>query len=723
MANENISNNRPILRTDYSETQDLIGIDEDAMRFAGLISSKNMKPPLTIGIFGNWGSGKTFFMNRISKYIHFIKSGEALAVKPLNQDKLCNIAQIKFNAWQYVESNLWASLVKVIFEGIEKCWPGDQSQEFYRIISQLETSIRVQEEKEIELERVTSELNQINEKKRALNEDKEKLELEIEKLNQKDPWTDNEYLFRGTQKQVSAEKFIEDDWRYDLRKFIRRFGLENTVRNPKELRDTLQGFYSIRKKIALIFTDLFSRVPNAIIAWSLVTYYFFFGVYRLMYPSAMTSKINAEPVFWERLLEKYVFSELSFLLMILFTVLLVAAQSIALPFVIKRFRRLYGSIREQLRQDTDEIKHFKQLAENNLSRVNTELIEVENQIGSFEKITNDLESAIDREGAYDRLAQYISQRAEGVGTNKHVGMLALMRQDFRKLSDMLVEESPAGNNNVDRIVLYIDDLDRCPADRVVNVLEAIHLLLAFPLFVVIVAVDVRWLSKSINKHFAEMLLMPELLDQNKNPQKMRYPSTTVSATTQDYLEKIFQVPYWLPLINHGACLNLIHGFLSPPKSVDNNLAFDIDKMTSDLKRKEVKCIERLSSVVVRTPRSLMRFMNVYLFLRAEIIRGKNSKLSYSESALILLLLALIHGVPIRAPHMLNHLNKLDENTSIKQHFENLDFTTGVGGSPEWERIKPTILGYVDETYIDLKAPILKKWVRRVRQFSFLDYHS
>ena len=49
---------------------------------------------------------------------------------------------------------------------------------------------------------------------------------------------------------------------------------------------------------------------------------------------------------------------------------------------------------------------------------------------------------------------------------------------------------------IERIILYIDDLDRCPPKRVVEVLEAVHLLLAFDLFVVVVAVDARWLERS-----------------------------------------------------------------------------------------------------------------------------------------------------------------------------------------------------------------------------------
>jgi hypothetical protein len=44
---------------------------------------------------------------------------------------------------------------------------------------------------------------------------------------------------------------------------------------------------------------------------------------------------------------------------------------------------------------------------------------------------------------------------------------------------------------LNRIVLFIDDLDRCDPDRVVKVLEAVYLLLAVKLFVVVVGVDAR----------------------------------------------------------------------------------------------------------------------------------------------------------------------------------------------------------------------------------------
>ena len=48
-------------------------------------------------------------------------------------------------------------------------------------------------------------------------------------------------------------------------------------------------------------------------------------------------------------------------------------------------------------------------------------------------------------------------------------------------------------------------LDRCKPSVVVNVLEAIHILLAFELFVVVVGVDVRWLKRALQEHSADSL--------------------------------------------------------------------------------------------------------------------------------------------------------------------------------------------------------------------------
>jgi hypothetical protein len=108
---------------------------------------------------------------------------------------------------------------------------------------------------------------------------------------------------------------------------------------------------------------------------------------------------------------------------------------------------------------------------------------------------------------------------------------------------------------VDRIVLYIDDLDRCPPDRVVEVLRAIQLLLAFPLFVVVVGVDARWVKRALNVRYKDQLR--PLRDGGWD-----------GATPQDYIEKIFQIPFWLEPMSPTSTRRYLGGLLSvAPRTV------------------------------------------------------------------------------------------------------------------------------------------------------------
>jgi len=56
-----------------------------------------------------------------------------------------------------------------------------------------------------------------------------------------------------------------------------------------------------------------------------------------------------------------------------------------------------------------------------------------------------------------------------------------------------------------RIVLYIDDLDRCRADRVVEVLQAINLLSTTGLFVVVAAIEPGWVLQALAAQHARQI--------------------------------------------------------------------------------------------------------------------------------------------------------------------------------------------------------------------------
>lgn len=174
-----------------------------------------------------------------------------------------------------------------------------------------------------------------------------------------------------------------------------------------------------------------------------------------------------------------------------------------------------------------------ELGENNLTALEEEIEATKTQI---HKLSPDVQ-----------LKNFIDARTASQDYRKHQGIVSTVRRDFEKLSQLMLNRKgwqheevlatveTADDYYIDRIVLYIDDLDRCPPSQVVEVLQAVHLLLAFPLFVVVVGVDSRWISKSLYLHYKSIWDAKDEGEQ-KDGRKMG---------PYDYLEKIFQIPYWV----------------------------------------------------------------------------------------------------------------------------------------------------------------------------------
>ena len=167
--------------------------------------------------------------------------------------------------------------------------------------------------------------------------------------------------------------------------------------------------------------------------------------------------------------------------------------------------------------------------------------------------------------AAERLARFLTQHGAGGGYREYQGLLGQVRVDLDQLATDLTDArrqwdrgGRVGPPPLERIVLYIDDLDRCPPRRVVEVLEAVHLMLALDLFVVVVAVDARWLIRSLEYHHHELF-------------KGGGVGENV-ATPVDYLDKIFQIPFTLLPSVPGATADFLRSLLPPP-------AFEITQPT------------------------------------------------------------------------------------------------------------------------------------------------
>ena len=87
--------------SDGPSSIDHLGIASEVSRLAAIIMAKDWIPPLAIGLFGDWGTGKSSFMlmmeqeiDRISYYSQRAEADDSVFV--------ADVAQIPFNAWQPV---------------------------------------------------------------------------------------------------------------------------------------------------------------------------------------------------------------------------------------------------------------------------------------------------------------------------------------------------------------------------------------------------------------------------------------------------------------------------------------------------------------------------------------------------------------------------------------------------------------------------------------------
>ena len=111
------------------------------------------------------------------------------------------------------------------------------------------------------------------------------------------------------------------------------------------------------------------------------------------------------------------------------------------------------------------------------------------------------------------LGRFVDDRSKSEDYLRQLGLPTRIRQDIDTLRAHLADLAKAetAGRRADRIVLFIDDLNRCAPDVVVKVLEAVHILLASDLFVVVVGVDVRWLTRALATHHASQFGNREVL--------------------------------------------------------------------------------------------------------------------------------------------------------------------------------------------------------------------
>ncbi|MBK8394122.1 MAG: protein kinase [Leptospiraceae bacterium] len=553
-----------------SVSDDRLGISNAVDAFARLISSKSVHPPLSIGLFGNWGAGKSFFMSKLSKEIERLTSSIRSDVKSgISAKDLAfygNIVQIEFNTWHFVDANLWASLVNHIFSNLKiKGEPTDE----------------VKERRNFLIKRIENEKNGLLD----LEKDEEKFSSQIDSIKEKIENESNNYnsvignLFDQFVDASVKEKISPDE----MKTWCKKAGIEYNAEEP--IASQMHRVYeeSNQFKELPLITQLKKRFKG---------YLYFGAVILILFALGICGSIGFY-LYKETCIGEYIINFSSNIkegiLGIIGSITAMFAPLYPIFLGLKTWAKKYLNWAPNfLKKVKDTMPNLESELEKKEKEKEGKILELENQknlyIEKKENVRseiNKLESELDKTSDGDYLSTFIKGRMGTDEYTKHLGLQAKIRSDFEQLSNLIEkynksllagEVTDNDDYMINRIVLYIDDLDRCPPDKVVEVLQAVHLLLSFPAFVVVVAVDARWVSQSLRIGYKDLFGDNTDLDVDGDgiPDSFR-------ATPHDYLEKIFQVPFWLYPMNIEGRRNLLAQLLesnleaTPQKAAEPDL--------------------------------------------------------------------------------------------------------------------------------------------------------
>ncbi|MCY7273648.1 MAG: hypothetical protein LH702_07860 [Phormidesmis sp. CAN_BIN44] len=265
--------------------------------------------------------------------------------------------------------------------------------------------------------------------------------------------------------------------------------------------------------------------------------------------------------------------------------------------------------------------------------VNPRLQQLEREVQALEKEYEEQKQTVPV-NQYATLSEFISDRLEQGTYKNRLGLMQQVKQDLADLSNKLLPPSQydeSFQSKIDflkkvfprgpaRVVVYIDDLDRCPPKRVVQVLEAVQLLVKTPLFIAVLAIDERYITRALEKFYEGVL------------SRRGRPSGT------DYLEKIIQLPYRVRPIMANTLESYLRSQVVIQDSATGGAKF------SEFSRQEFNMLLDCCKQVDLSPRTIKRLTNVYKLFKI-VCRTRGTKLTLQVQQSILALLALSGRYP------------------------------------------------------------------------------
>lgn len=300
---------------------------------------------------------------------------------------------------------------------------------------------------------------------------------------------------------------------------------------------------------------------------------------------------------------------------------------------------------------------------------------------------------------------------------------SLFVTSFRKLFGSIIKDAQFKS-----VIVYIDDLDRCSGERMIECIEAIKLFLNVDHTAFVLGADERMVELAIKEHYP-------VQDRNKS---------VIYSPFSDYLEKLIQIPYRLPKLSFGEQATYIMFLLLKskyPNYFDGVLAnyyefkdkepfkvYTYKQFKQDLNGRNIPDVEKLLEIVPMmnrflngTPRQLKRFLNTFdLRLRMvkvasmreinEIILAKLMLLEYNFK--YQKLFESLYGMQQTNQGTIKDIDKVESNARQNKNLDDKRWEEWADDKLVWEwlKVEPSLMGVNLAPYFWIARDSLKNSV-------------
>lgn len=555
--NQPISPPRPIEVSGFASDRpsarpadDPLDLSTDVLAFARLICLRDIDPPLSIGLFGGWGSGKSTFMHRLEEAVDDVT--RRARAKPLGTTPasvgpafIRNAVQIRFNAWHFADANLWASLTAEFFDQLRA---GGYARSGKAIHARL-------------VERVNSHVHQLTAEAKATRDAVVESEKSVrEALNERDEAAAVATLQVGkaiSQRLVDSVVSAYETHEGDLKELT-----------GKSVQKDIGTFIALAKDLQSI-RGQFKTIAKFILARKWRAWLAIAGFAAVSVASYVTFNM-AGPAEIDT---------------VHFVAFLAGAGALArsiLPGIslISSITRSTSAFADELDGKLDPQLKLVAQKEEALRKATAES---EARRAAATRASAALARYVDPASSNanpPRLLRYmLEDNPDTQALEKEIGLISRVRRLFQAVNEIVAEEKRKKEGErdqdvPDRIIIYIDDLDRCSPPQVYAVLQAIHLLLAFELFVVVVGVDVTWVEEALAHE-----LRPALRGLHMTREENDQAEQEARKLATRYMEKIFQLPFWVRRLSSegpdgGSYASYVRGMLQRNLETEGDLQLD-----------------------------------------------------------------------------------------------------------------------------------------------------